>query len=544
MEHIKVIDFGEAVVAGPTEKLTEITGTMAYMAPDVLGQSYGHKCDIWSCGVIAYLVLTGKQPFKGADDEETFRNIAKGTVSYDDPIWESLSTKSKDFVKKLLTWDQGERPNAAEALKQPWIVKKARRTLSMDDCVSTRQALSNLESFDAQSKLRVATCTFIATQLMDKKEKEKIDDVFRSIDYNNDGTLNREEVKFGYEKFFDKELTDDEIDAIFRHVDVSGTGELEYSQFLFGALDQKDLLSSKNLKKAFSIFDQDGSGDISLEELATMLAGNLSSDNEKDRRTLKKYVAQVDKDGDGMISYEEFVQMALGTPTQADTPSIEKPTSFEPSSPPIEEEDEENLEESFESTEGTPDATEISGDSRLRHLHKSINRASKREGNTRGHRDPPTLRVGRADPPSIHGLPVKSGPPADDPISAEEASEMSSSVQPEVLQEPSNSMNLQPLTGALARGRLRVPGRSARSEKIDEACQGFDRVQEKISRLRMLLSTNESPAGKQQPSKFGEQPLRTKRAPNVETLDSAFAKLSEIQRKMRALQALAKSNKV
>ena len=519
------------------------------MAPDVLGQSYGHKCDIWSCGVIAYLILTGKQPFKGANDEQTFQNIAKGLVSFSDPIWSELSDTAQDFVKKLLTWDQALRPTAAEALLHPWIVKKAHRTISAKQRSETEQALNNLGSFDAHSKLRVATCTFIASQLMDREEKEKIDDVFRAIDYNNDGTLNREEVKAGYEQFFDRKLTDAEIDRIFENVDASGTGELEYSQFLFGALDKKDLLSSANLKKAFSIFDKDGSGDISADELETMLLGEGGS--AKDRKAMKKYIAQVDKDGDGEISYEEFVQMALGTPGPIDSSTDESESEHKAPgrASPIEERfesaEENHAGEALDATV-TPEpaatgASDGSVDSRLKHIYKSIDSAGKREVTSRSNCDPPTVRVGRVDPPSVTGLPVKGGPPGDNPIhAAEEAPGSSLGGQAhKVSLEPPTSRSI-PLS-TLARGRRRASTRSARSAKIDEACQGFDKVQEKIARLRMLLSTKEAPAGKQQAIKVGTREPKSARVPNVETLDSAFAKLSEIQRKMRALQALAKS---
>jgi calcium-dependent protein kinase len=226
------------------------------MAPEVLGMSYAHKCDIWSVGVIAFLVLSGQQPFKGQTDQDTFNNIVNGAYSFNDPIWDNISDRAKDFVKTLLIWDQNERPSAAEALEHTWIEQKARRMTTAALRESTKGALTNLEAFEAQSKLRVATCTFIASQLMDKAEKERIDDVFRAMDLNNDGTLDRSEVKYGYEHFFDRKLSDEEIDAIFTHVDADGTGELEYSEFLFGAMDKQNLLDSENLKKAFSMFDK------------------------------------------------------------------------------------------------------------------------------------------------------------------------------------------------------------------------------------------------------------------------------------------------
>jgi len=579
MENLKVIDFGEAIVAPPTEKLTEITGTMAYMAPDVLGQNYGHKCDIWSCGVIAFLLLTGKQPLKGASDEETFHNIVKGNISYDDPIWEALSENALDFVKTLLTWDQHVRPTAAEALRHPWVIKKANRTMSVDDRKHTVNALTNLEKFDAKSKLRVATCAFIASQLMGKEEKEKIDDVYRAIDTNNDGTLNRDEVKYGYEKFFERGLTDDEIDAIFKHVDADGNGELGYSQFLFGAMDKKDLLSSKNLKKAFGIFDQDGSGDISLDELAQMLS---LTENEKDLKALNKYISQVDKDGDGKISYEEFAQMALGNSLSSfaveEQPADDSPKSFEETECSIEEDKEKgealtheplDIIEPPEAAE-QPETTVSSKDSRLRQLQKSIDRANNKHlEDFRSNRDPPQIRIGRAVPPSFSAVPVKTVPSTNDTSSVADESTIASSwtAPKETLTAPDLLIAAQPLaardtlnaastvgpvssrsvhkpTITLKSGCHRISSRSPRSAKIDEACQGFDRIQEKIASLRMLLSTTETPAnfGEQHSDEAPQRLTRSHRAPNVETLDSAFAKLKEIQSKMRALQALAKAN--
>lgn len=115
--------------------------------------------------MIAFIVLTGRQPLRGSSDQETFNNIVKANISYDDPIWDSLSSESQDFVKLLLNWEETLRPTAEEALQHPWIQQQARRQTSLALRQDTMNALSNLEAFDARSKLRVATCTFIATQV-------------------------------------------------------------------------------------------------------------------------------------------------------------------------------------------------------------------------------------------------------------------------------------------------------------------------------------------------------------------------------------------
>ncbi|CAB9505557.1 MAP kinase-activated protein kinase 2 (Fragment) [Seminavis robusta] len=568
LNHIKLIDFGEAIVSKPTIKLTELAGTMSYMAPEVLGMSYGQKCDVWSCGVIAFIVLTGKQPFKGETDKETFTNIVSGAVKYDDPVWESLSDESQEFVKLLLTWDETQRPTAVEALKHPWLKMKRRVTpAGLRD--TTMQALANLEAFDAQSKLKIATCTFIASQLMDREEKEKIDDVFRAIDLNHDGSLNREEVKLGYEKYFGKELTDQEIDTIFLHVDADGTGELEYSEFLFGAMDKQNLLSKENLKKAFRIFDVDDDGDLTKGELKTLLGEALTDDDSVDERALNKLIAQVDLDGDGKISYKEFVSMALG-PQSGSLSSLshdekENKEANKPEEKPdeVQKKDVESPKDDVAADKSVPlveeppkrepetKETKRDDESTLDDpLLKRIARASQKQPKvSRSNRDPPINRAARRDPPTDPHS-VENGALPDPPR-----------VMDRVLMKAARQVPLEPYSRddihrqPLQQRVYRKPGTSQavrnlkvspRVKRIEEACEGFDRVQEKIARLRVLLSSQD--AVSKQPRPFStEQRVRIRKpgkSPNVETLDSAFAKLNQIQSKMRALQTLVKSNQI
>lgn len=255
------------------------------------------ECDLWSCGVITFVCLSGEQPFKAETTEETFSNIINGEYDFSSPVWKKISKKAKDFIEKLLTWDEGERATPEQALQHPWIVDNEKSARSLTGVTT---AFNNLGSFQADTRLKVAVCTFIASQLLEKEEKERLAAVFRAIDINNDGSLDKKEVKLGYSKFFNRDLSDEEVDAIFDQVDVDGTGELEYSEFVFGALGEKQLLSIENLRKAFNIFDKDGSGSISMDELAEM----LSCDENLDDAAIKKIIAQVDADGDGEISFE------------------------------------------------------------------------------------------------------------------------------------------------------------------------------------------------------------------------------------------------
>ena len=120
-DQIKIIDFGTSLVFDESKKLDEKLGTPYYIAPEVLAKNYGPKCDIWSCGVITYIVLSGIPPFNGASDQEIMKKVKIGKFSFSDPVWSTISNEAKDFITKLLTLDQDKRPSAQQALEHPWI---------------------------------------------------------------------------------------------------------------------------------------------------------------------------------------------------------------------------------------------------------------------------------------------------------------------------------------------------------------------------------------------------------------------------------------
>ena len=97
-DQIKIIDFGTSLVFDENKKLDEKLGTPYYIAPEVLAKSYGPKCDIWSCGVITYIILSGNPPFNGASDQEIMKKVKKGDFSFQDPVWQNVTAEGKDFI--------------------------------------------------------------------------------------------------------------------------------------------------------------------------------------------------------------------------------------------------------------------------------------------------------------------------------------------------------------------------------------------------------------------------------------------------------------
>jgi len=230
------------------------------------------------------------------------KKVKVGKFSFSDPIWNNISDQAKDFITQLLTKDQNKRPSAEEALKHPWIEQASihiKENVSNDVAMS---ALTNLSNFNAQSKLKQATYAFIASQLLSKQEKEQIDKVFRAMDINGDGKLQKDEIKNGYAEFFGRHLTDQEVDELFNKVDADGSGEIEYSEFVVATLNEKNLLSNNKLQQAFNMFDKDKGGTISTAEIKEVLSFGQNLDED----VIQQIITQVDANGDGEISYEEF----------------------------------------------------------------------------------------------------------------------------------------------------------------------------------------------------------------------------------------------
>lgn len=127
------------------------------------------------------------------------------------------------------------------------------------------------------------------------------------MDVNGDGKLSKEEIKNGYSEYFGKSLTDEQVDQMFDQCDADGSGEIDYSEFVVATMNEKNLLSNNKLHTAFKMFDKDGGGSISTDEIKQV----LSFGQNLDEAVVNQIIQQVDANGDGEISYEEFAAMML-----------------------------------------------------------------------------------------------------------------------------------------------------------------------------------------------------------------------------------------
>ena len=127
---ITIADFGLSKLVAPREQLRAACGTLSYVAPEVLAQrGYGKLADLWSVGVIMYLLLRGQLPFDGATKDEIIRQTTEAALPLDDDIWRAMSPAAVDLVRKLLMKDPRARISAQQVLEHPWITGAAALTL-------------------------------------------------------------------------------------------------------------------------------------------------------------------------------------------------------------------------------------------------------------------------------------------------------------------------------------------------------------------------------------------------------------------------------
>ena len=312
---IKIIDFGTAKIFSKEKKETLLIGSAYYIAPEVLDRNYTEKCDLWSCGVIMYILLTGRPPFGGNTDMEIMQKIKSGKYDLTKYPWGIISKEAKDLIKDLLQLNPGQRLSAEKALKHPWFsTKQVKQIESLNNLTkhNTLKLVENLTKYRSDNILRCAVIAYLVHNNTQLKEAHEAIKLFNRIDENGDGRITKEELYNGLQHYLNKKGDElkEEVELIFSHIDADHNGFIEYEEFIRAAIDKNYFLSDNFIKFAFSYFDRDGSGNITMEEVK-----NLFYLNEKNKKSseaekqLKSSFDEIDINHDGSLSFEEFVQM-------------------------------------------------------------------------------------------------------------------------------------------------------------------------------------------------------------------------------------------
>ena len=305
--YIKLCDFGTAKFFEEGNKEKSFVGSYYYMAPEVIKKNYNEKCDLWSCGVILYILLNGKVPFNGKNKNEILSNIQKGEFDIENPHWKKISKSGKDLIYKLLEQNISKRLNAEEALQHNWFKENKSKELftTIENKIIIDKLCNNLINYKSNSVIQETALAYLVHNFNQTRNVINACKLFCEIDEDNDGKINEEELYLGLSKKIKRKNLKSDCNKIFNNIDMNHNIYVEYEEFVRGAVNKEKFLSENVLKFAYNYFDKDDNGEIDYQEIEMIFKDNIVDKNHIEEG-LKKIIDEVDVNHDGKISFEEF----------------------------------------------------------------------------------------------------------------------------------------------------------------------------------------------------------------------------------------------
>ena len=312
---IKIIDFGTAILFNKKDK--KLAGSIYYLSPEIISKNrnYTEKCDIWSCGIIMYILLSGRPPFNGDSDEDILKKIMRNNIDLEKYPWSVISLEAKDLLKKLLEFDPKKRITAEEALNHEWFEckqVKTQETYGIFKVKNPDNLFNNLINFRCDNPLRCLVLAYLVHNNMQIEPVREAIKLFNRIDSNGDGFISKEELYNGLKEFLElpgKDLKKN-VDIIFNNLDTNHNGYIEYEEFIRAAVDKDYFLSTNYLKFAFDYFDRDENGCITFDEIKEIFfINNKNKKDSKAKEQLLKCFKESDINGNGNLTFDEFIAM-------------------------------------------------------------------------------------------------------------------------------------------------------------------------------------------------------------------------------------------
>ena len=310
LPQVKVADFGTSKMFEKGVVQKKLVGSSYYIAPEVLKKHYDEKCDIWSCGVIMYILLSGRPPFPGDSDKEIMDKVALGKYDLEESPFDQLSNSGKDLIKKLLVKDPKKRISASDALNHPWFKENKSKELfnRIKDQSILKKLIKNLKAYHRDSIIQETALAYLVHNFPQMKDVVNACKLFNQIDVNGDGKINKDELLKGLQNKIKSDTLKKDVDIIFHNIDMDNNGYIEYEEFVRGAVSKEHFMNTKVIEFAFRYFDKDGSGEITFDEIEAVFKDSIQ-DKSKVHESLKKIIAEVDTNGDGIISFNEFADI-------------------------------------------------------------------------------------------------------------------------------------------------------------------------------------------------------------------------------------------
>ena len=304
---IKVCDFGTSKIFEKGKIERKLVGSSYYIAPEVLKKKYNEKCDLWSCGVIMYILLSARPPFGGEDDNDIMERVAIGEYDLESPPFDKLSKNALDLIKKLLTMDVNERINAEQALNHPWFKENKSQELynRINDNGTMKTLIENLKSYKRTSVIQETALAYLVHHFPRIKDVVNSCKLFNQMDKSGDGKISKAELLKGLSERYKSKTLEKDVDEIYKNLDMDNNGYIGYEEFVRAAVSKDYFVRDNVLRFAFRYFDKDDSGEITFDEIEELFTQSIP-DKKQVHETLQGIIKEVDLDNDNRINFEEF----------------------------------------------------------------------------------------------------------------------------------------------------------------------------------------------------------------------------------------------
>jgi len=323
-DELVLIDFGLSVKYKQGGRgmgnLTSVCGSSYYLSPEVMMKKYGIECDVWSLGVIVYMLLSGTPPFRGDTEQKIMASAMTGVYSMTRAVWKTVSDEAKDFVRRCLVKDIPARMTAQEALEHPWIKHDFHDDdqTSSDDSTSGVHSLASFESnlggdivqslrqYSNFAYFRKIALQAVAFQLS-HEEIHKLEEAFKRIDVDGDGYITYEELE--KELLNNHKISVSECREIFDAMDFDKTGKIHFNEFIAAALDESYYHDELVIQHAFNRLDLDSDGYIDVDELKRTFKDKIN-DSHYIGSILEEVINRNKRRGlQGKIAVKDFIKI-------------------------------------------------------------------------------------------------------------------------------------------------------------------------------------------------------------------------------------------
>lgn len=300
---LKAIDFGLSDFVKPDERLNDIVGSAYYVAPEVLHRAYTSEADVWSIGVIAYILLCGSRPFWARSESGIFRAVLKADPSFDEQPWPSVSSEARDFVKRLLIKDPRKRMTAAQALSHSWIKNYKEIKVPLDILIFKLMKAYMRSSTLRRAALRALSKTLTGDELFYLKEQ------FSLFEPNKNGTIGFENVKMALMRNATDAMKESRVLDFLTSLSALQYRRMDFEEFCAATLSVHQLEAVDRWEQlarcAYEIFEKEGNRAIVIDELASELGVSSS---------VPVYAVLHDwiRHNDGKLSFHGFLKLLHG----------------------------------------------------------------------------------------------------------------------------------------------------------------------------------------------------------------------------------------